>query len=145
MTDHRPDPLPCPICGADIDPTYIDNEHAIFGTDPMVILENIPEWGCFAIPGFTHSFIAEDGLAVAARGMYAQLGKGADRLAIQHAWTIVRATLECPFNYRYALIPQRLREGPASPLVRQPGHGAQEGGPLGGQLTQPTPELAPHR
>ena len=131
MANNRPDPIPCPICGADIDPTLIDNEHDIFGTDPILILENIADWGCFAVPGFTHSFIEEFTLANAAAAIHKEL-KG-DRLAIQHAWKLTRATLQCSFNHPYALVPQRLREGPSSPLVRQPGRSEEARQPMGSQ------------
>ena len=129
----RPDPIPCPVCGADIDPTIIDNEHIVFGTDPIKILVNIADWGCFAIPGWNHSFIEQPFLAELAKPIHAEL-KG-DRLGIQHAWKLVRSQHpDVSFNHPYALVPQRLREGPASPLVRQPGRGEEEREPLGSHV-----------
>jgi hypothetical protein len=112
--EKRPDPIPCPICGADIDPTLIDNEHALFGTDPQKILDAIPEWGCFAIPGWTHCFFEWPEGAIAAKEMYATIKETTNELdlfGIQHAWSYVRTTIT-PTHYPYQFgIPERLRQG----------------------------------
>jgi hypothetical protein len=109
----RRDPIPCPICGADIDPQLLENEHILFGTEVQKILEAIPEWGCFAVPGFTHSPWEWPEGAKAAQTLYshftAPTGAVLTLEGIQHAWSILRPSIQ-PFYQPYVWVPERLRE-----------------------------------
>jgi hypothetical protein len=113
----RPDPIPCPVCGADIDPTLIDNECKLFGTDPQKILEAIPQWGCFAIPGWNHSTWTWPEAAEIAKGIYVRVNRPIDLLAIQHAWSLLRPTVN-PTYAPYTWVPERLREKSLHPVTR---------------------------
>ena len=121
FTQKRPDPIPCPICGADIDPNLLYNEEAIFGTEFQKMLNAIPQWGCFAIPGWTHSTWEWPEGAEIARSMYLEFtrptGATIELLGVQHAWKHLRTTIK-PSYSEYAWVPQRLREVTLSAVTR---------------------------